>query len=364
MNRPLRFEWIDIVKAFAIILVVLGHINYAYPIYRLIPVPYIYSWHIRVFFLVGGFFLFEDKLMKPYSFIKNKAKRLYLPLLYIYIPATLLHNILIDIGVYDLTIKYGGSCVMRLEGLNFFFQIVKTILFAGHEPIVGAMWFVYVLFLALIWISISYYIASKITNKSVDSTRRTASIIILAGAIASSFMINIWGIEIPRVSQTLQAAWLIFVGMVVMQQIRLTFDNRFVFILCAIGLYSIAVLRSLVHMDGNETEIISLTISSVFALYVFSYIAKKCRGMLGMVLSFIGRESFYIMAFHFIAFKICSLLLNMIGYSMNIAQLSATSSNLFILIFYLVGGVFIPIGIICVWRKLKIGLLYVIRYKK
>lgn len=111
-----RQDWIDIVKGFAIILVVLGHINYCYPACKLVPVPYIYSWHIRVFFLVAGFFLFSYKLEKPFSFIKGKIKRLYLPLLYIYVPATLLHNVLIDIGWYSLGMEYGGRFLTRWGG--------------------------------------------------------------------------------------------------------------------------------------------------------------------------------------------------------------------------------------------------------
>lgn len=117
-----RQDWIDIVKGFAIILVVLGHISYCYPACKLVPVPYIYSWHIRVFFLVAGFFLFSNKLEKPFSFIKGKIKRLYLPLLYIYVPATLLHNVLIDIGWYSLCMEYGGRFLTRWGGARLYNQ--------------------------------------------------------------------------------------------------------------------------------------------------------------------------------------------------------------------------------------------------
>lgn len=42
----------------------------------------------------------------------------------------------------------------------------------------------------------------------------------------------------------------------VVNMFMLKFDRWFVFILCAIGLYSIAVLRKLAQMDEGSTEIV------------------------------------------------------------------------------------------------------------
>lgn len=61
--------------------------------------------------MIGGFFLKDERMIKPVSFIKGKINSLYLLILYLYIPFTLLHNVLLDIGFYDTAIEYGGKHV-------------------------------------------------------------------------------------------------------------------------------------------------------------------------------------------------------------------------------------------------------------
>ena len=151
-----RENWVDIAKAFAIIVVVFGHINFQYPELTLFPIKTLFAslWHVSVFFMIGGFFLSEDKLAVPTLFIKGKILRLYLPILYIYLPAVLLHNIFFNLGFYSLDIDYGGKHVDLWTVKDFVTNILKTIFLAGREPVMGAMWFAYVLFMALCMISI------------------------------------------------------------------------------------------------------------------------------------------------------------------------------------------------------------------
>ena len=64
----MRQDWVDIVKAITMISVVLGHIAYQYPEHSLLPVSAIIAWlwHVPVFFIVGGFFLKDDKMVMPW----------------------------------------------------------------------------------------------------------------------------------------------------------------------------------------------------------------------------------------------------------------------------------------------------------
>lgn len=160
-----REEWVDIAKGFAIIAVVLGHISYQYPDLELLPVSTIIAWlwHVPVFFMIGGFFLKDDRLAKPATFIKGKIRSLYLLILYIYIPFTLLHNVMLDVGFYDTAIEYGGKHVSYWTLPQFLKEIVCVVCLAGREPIVGAMWFVYVLFMALCYLSIVRFAIVRIT---------------------------------------------------------------------------------------------------------------------------------------------------------------------------------------------------------
>lgn len=108
MNTTIRSQWVDIAKGFAILVVVLFHINYNYPDNKLLPVTALfgYAWHVPVFFLIGGFFIKEERLVQPVGFIKGKIKSLYRLLPYFYIPVVLLY---LDIGWYDTVTDYGGK---------------------------------------------------------------------------------------------------------------------------------------------------------------------------------------------------------------------------------------------------------------
>ena len=67
---PKRKDWVDNLKGFGIILVVLGHI--ASPIS-----PFIYSFHMPLFFTISGYLFNEEKLSK--GFIIKNIKRIFVP---------------------------------------------------------------------------------------------------------------------------------------------------------------------------------------------------------------------------------------------------------------------------------------------
>ena len=108
----------DIVKGFAICAVVMMHIVYSFPKCDLINIKALfgYFWHVPVFFVIAGFFIKDSKLEHPISFIKGKVKGLYLPALYIYLIAALLHNQLFNIGWYSSDVTYGGKIIGQLGG--------------------------------------------------------------------------------------------------------------------------------------------------------------------------------------------------------------------------------------------------------
>ena len=157
-----RTAYVDIAKGIAILAVVLCHVDFTYPDASFINISAMLEWYcIPVFFIIGGFFLKEERLVKPVSFIKGKMKSLYLLALYIYLPATLLHNVFFDWGWYSADAVYGDKIIAEWGVKEYALGIVKTLLCAGREPIMGAMWFVYALLFALCGYSIITFIVNK-----------------------------------------------------------------------------------------------------------------------------------------------------------------------------------------------------------
>ena len=74
-----RSIYVDIVKGVAIISVVLLHTNFQFPSSHYMPLSSLlgWMWHVAVFFLIGGFFINESKLIQPFFFIKGKLGSLY-----------------------------------------------------------------------------------------------------------------------------------------------------------------------------------------------------------------------------------------------------------------------------------------------
>ena len=150
-NRSLS---VDITKGTAIIAIVLGHIAFSYPSCSLVHCGDLVFglWHVAVFFIVAGFFIKEEQLVQPQLWFKKKFSSLYLKILYFYVPAVLLHNVLIKIGWYSL--ESTDPVINTYSMMEFAKQTVLAICLGGREPIVGAVWFVYVLFMALIGLSV------------------------------------------------------------------------------------------------------------------------------------------------------------------------------------------------------------------
>lgn len=176
----------------------------------------------------------------------------------------------------------------------------------------------------------------------------------LFGAVISSILTNVFDITIPRFNNVFTASWLIYVGMLVAQRYKVKFDNTAVLLISVIVFYSFAVLRGDVHLNRNQyDDVVSLTVSSLSALYIVAFISKKCKGCIAKVLTMIGRDSFYIMGLHFLAFKLGTIILNRVwGTSSNPAELGAPAHSFLLYTYYALVGVFLPLVMIGVWRKI------------
>ena len=141
INKIKRYKFVDIMKGIAILLVVLGHILGAFYSNRklVLPLDYrllyitIYSFHMPVFFIIGG--LFADRWIERgfKTAVAEKIRRLAVPYFFF--------------GFLMAIVKeFGGKYANTLGGLKAYMNslIVPFNLF----------WFIYILF----FFFISYYI--------------------------------------------------------------------------------------------------------------------------------------------------------------------------------------------------------------
>lgn len=349
-------KYVNIAKGIAICAVVMMHIDYN-DIGNFFPTKLLfgYSWHVAVFFLIGGFFIKINDVTKPQIFIKKKMKTLYKMCLCYYLPAVVLHNIFFKIGWYSSDISYGGKTIFVQSFADTIKNVVMAILFAGREPILGAMWFVYVLLLALVGYSLLSYVVKRLSIVCKDfEAIRTIALLILC--IISCTLSQKLDFMIPRFSNTITAIWLLHLGFLLKNVVRLNFDNKYIALAAALIVYHLTVNVGGMDLNRNEYRDVGyLSLMSISALYAICYVSKKFENSIaGSFLDKCGKESFHIMALQFVGFKCCALLLMLFGINANIALLCpyAGNSNEWLLIYFLF-GVLIPMVFISLFRNIK-----------
>ncbi len=367
-----RCLWIDIAKGIAIIAVVLLHIDYPFSNcllsfgscegalnngcegamcnINLLPLNLLLgnAWHINVFFLLGGFFLCDTKLSAPVSFIPHKLKTLYIPLLCFSIPAALLHNVLLDVDWYSTSVDYGGKMVSEWSAVDMLRGVVSAVALCGREPILSALWFLCALLVALCGLSVIAFVVRRVCGRCRIDVMLIA---LVAIAACSPVLANVFGVFVPRFNHALEAMFLIYLGYLVRNVWHCRFDSlRLVAVALAVLYVGVVLLGVLTFRS-----ILLQTLIAVSALYVVCFIAKRIEStIVGRVIALCGRESLYIMALQFVAFRLLTTCLNIFGCEFSTASLMPSADgSLLLLVLYLVAGLALPIAFIRSWRWTK-----------
>lgn len=332
-----KIAYIDIAKGIAIVSVVLWHISFSFDLGPLIPLKTLLGgmWHVPVFFLISGFFLKDEKLLHPKSFIRSTLKNVYFLTLCFYIPAVLCHNLFIGYGLYNNVEPYNLQ--------THFVRIAQTFLFAGREPIVSPLWFAYVLCLARIGFSLLSTSCKKVWKNKYEFAR---IISILIFASVSAILSNKLGLTINRLSNTLVVLLLLAIGQYVFQKRKIEFNSTTVFFCSFLLAWQVAILNGNVLLNDNVYKsLFHLVGGSLCMLYVVCFVSRKIeKKFIGKILKTVGEKSFYIMALHFMAFKLAGLLLQSLGYQVDVSLLvPKTNNSVFLIALYLVCGVFVPV---------------------
>lgn len=356
MMKNSRSLSVDITKGVAIIAIVLGHIAYSYPACKLVDSSVLFYglWHVSVFFIVAGFFIKEEQLVQPKLWFKKKFSSLYLKILYFYIPAVLLHNVLLHIGWYSLNST--EPIIHVYSEFDFVKQTALAVCLGGREPIVGAMWFVYVLFMALVGLSIVSWAIKKI-SKNDRQYEWLRCIALLAMCIIAGLLSNKYGLTIRRFSNTFTAMLLIYLGKVMYQKMKLSFDNGYLAIACVLVVFEVACMLGGVALNGNEyKDILQLIVAAPTVLYIIMYIGNLIeKNRVGKAIAYVGNNSFYVMALHFVGFKLCTLGLNVVSCGgASLTDLTPNvENNVALLFLYAVFGVGFPLVFMWGFRRVK-----------
>lgn len=189
---------IDILRGIAMILIVLGHCGF--PLTR-----FIYLFHLAIFFIISGFCFDNSKIMnykKLREYIITKIKRLYIPYIIGNIVCVLLNNIFIKMKLYNIDNHY----IYNIK--DYSTNILKVLLFRGHTEMLGATWFLEILFL----ISILYAVTEYLINKTGFKYKRIIHFSISIGLFSIGYVLKNLEINILFKVQILTCYWLYDIG--------------------------------------------------------------------------------------------------------------------------------------------------------
>ena len=323
-----RQNYIDIMKGWAIIMVVVFHITSGIFSSFFANLLGGNMWNIAMFFIIGGFFITTDKLQDYKVFLKKKFKSLYVPATIIYLLAILFHNVFIKMGWYISGEIHPGTGIAfeYYSVIEYVKQCAAAILCAGHgELIMGAMWFLYTLIYALIGLIVIWNLCKHFKN-----AENIMGISLLLLMTISCIMTQLFQFTINRINVTLTAMGLIYIGMGIYQKQKIRFNNPWLMIVSVLIFVGHVVLihdnYNIALAKNQYPDGIILVIGSCCYLYIVGFISKKIeKTIVGNVVAYIGEKSLYIMALHITGFFICnSILAKWGGYLMKLLLMACT----------------------------------------
>lgn len=286
-----RFEWVDICKGILINFVILGHSSN-------IMAPYVYLFHIPLFFLLAGYVeSIEEKSML--QIFTKKFVSLIIP----YFAVNIIF-LLIRVGMNLFNVQ--GLFYNEIISTNQVFQYVKRILQVQWvSDLGGATWFLFCLFMAFLLAKLVCIVAKK------------WGIILGVVLYVIPFWLNSLKITLPYyIDVACIGAFYILLGNFCKKYNvfdYLTFINwkRWIIIFivyCA--LFSSVFHCSLDWASRSYGEPILSFVSVALAMIILMNLSKSIQvTKMGEKIKFYGQESLSLMLMHFLIFRMIYLLM-------------------------------------------------------
>lgn len=274
-----RINWIDYLKAFSILLVVIGHLPISYELKK-----YIYSFHLPLFFILSGITFKPDKYKDLKELMIKKAKGLLLPYLMLNISYFV---------IWTIFYKILGNSEITL------FEIIKGIIFANNDKIFllnGPTWFIPTLFL----VEVFSYIFYKFSSGNKKEIIYISIISLIFGYIENVAKKNFfmpWHLNSVPVAIFFFFSGYLFFDYYKNNKEKIEKTKLIYGVLCIIlGLY-FALRNGRVSFGGNHYHSMIYTLLScylsIIGYSIFIIKIKECK-----FLSYIGANTLFILGFH------------------------------------------------------------------
>lgn len=301
MNNPIQFDnSVSFAKGIGIMLMVLGHTFFSAYGYAVI-----YMFHMPLFFFLSGYCFRESHLDDFRNFAKKRISRIYVPFVKYCLIFLLLHNVFYYLNIYNGTFGFEGE-VSQLYGVADYAKKTFLIFFclSGNEQVLGGYWFLHTMFFA----SFIFYGLLKL------------KIPIAGGLVALGLSMLLYFKGIPVVNIYCGAKEFLAVACMMAGYLYKSHSidkfvdkySAYVLLFCAILLVlgSLYWHGEMLDMTWSHTipYFISAIAGSILVMKVSKLSVDKTRRFANCI-SFIGSKTIEILTWHFLCFKIVSLMI-------------------------------------------------------
>ena len=338
-----RDTTIDLLKGIGITSIVIGHVRGylpgGFPI-----VAYVYTYHIMVFLFVAGMCFKPQNNTPPYMQIGKRLGGL-LPLYTIYsIFFVACHNLFRKVHILSNDIpKYGKREIIQ--------NILNSLSFGTSERLLGAFWFVPMFFMAVSFFIIIFYKIKKT----------------IWGHILAMFVCSIVGIVLNykevylnyHIQTSILGISIIYLGCFY-KKYRMKFEKYLKWWYAPIlgtmiwGILSlkIGMIELSVNQIMHPALFYPVTLIGILFCLCLAEGIKKVRPLCKMFAT-IGKNSYHIMALHFLAFKCVDLVAVRIFKDGNdvLGKFTVSYENLWWI--YYIAGIAIPIAVIYALKYIR-----------
>jgi fucose 4-O-acetylase-like acetyltransferase len=294
-----RYNWIDSLKGFGVILVILGHLPTSPDLHK-----YIFSFHMPLFFFISGYLFNQKKYLQAGKFITSRVRSLLFP----YFSLTFVSYLIFMLTNYSPSqgrffLPYEGNLSKTIYSTlyaSFNFEHSYSVIFNGP------LWFLPCLFVT----SIFFYVLFKAFNKSLYSFIEAIVIVSLIGYSSINYLPQAlpWSIDIALSAVTFYSAGYLF---------RNYFQEEFFKVAKIIITPLILISLSSIYTDITDLNLWKfsenyLTFYLIAFSGIFSYMYIFSRIRSSRFLEYYGKNSLIVFGLHFPIFGIIDYAVNVI----------------------------------------------------
>jgi fucose 4-O-acetylase-like acetyltransferase len=287
-----RFAWLDILRAFGVIGVVVFHAAGPPEITGLIT-----PWFLGVFFFASGYTYKDDYTTHPWALAKKRFFTLYVPFVGWQLAYLTLHDLFFKMSILSDKVGYLNGVSQYYGPMDFFRATRAIVLMRAVENMGGALWFI----TALISVNALFCLLS-VAGARLFGGREWARAAMVLALVAIAYT-NQTLVTYPLyLNFSLLCVLFFYAGYLYRRHEALVPNGMLPSMLAAVALYLGRGTILGLTVTGNPVLIVATVMAGVYlVLQISKAIGSK------PFLEYVGRNSLAIIAMHFLAFKLVSL---------------------------------------------------------